>query len=477
MKRSKHSGIEYALLLLLLLLLLVVIGQSNMQKLLASAPFAAPSTSCPPSALADTAPLQAAFSASASFSAPGLFDTSAASSPQAYTIDPSQPGNSIGPASQLADHFGINIHTFNDGRIMNGVQSAGAGWIRDDIFWSDIERTKGVYSFSQYDALLRQLQQYQMHALFILDYGNPLYDKGNPPTSPAAIAAFGNFAAAVARHFACQGIIYEIWNEPDNPIFWPPAPNAARYAALETLASQQIHAADPSALVSSGGVGDDPAFLTAYLRAGGGKHVDAIAIHPYTQQKPETVIDALAGMQQVLHRYLKSPPPIWITEWGYPSSPVWYNPVPANNVRSYQAEMAVREVLTSWSLGVPFFVYYDIQDSGTASDGTNMMGLLDTNFAAKPAMNALQTLAYYCANRHLVAIIPTPLDGLHVLKVQGLTDTLLILWDDHEGASVDITFTRPPLTIADYGNVALPFAVSSPSVMVGNTPVYAVFPA
>ena len=51
--------------------------------------------------------------------------------------------------------------------------------------------------------------------MFILDYGNRLYDHGQAPRSDSARAAFARFAAAAARHFRGQGVIWEIWNEPN----------------------------------------------------------------------------------------------------------------------------------------------------------------------------------------------------------------------------------------------------------------------
>ena len=77
-----------------------------------------------------------------------------------------------------------------------------------------------------------------MRRLFILDYGNTLYTGSftTPPTTSAAVEAFGSFAQAAARHFAGTGTQFEVWNEPNIGKFWPPNPDPVQFAALAAAA-------------------------------------------------------------------------------------------------------------------------------------------------------------------------------------------------------------------------------------------------
>lgn len=70
-----------------------------------------------------------------------------------------------------------------------------------DMTWAEIERTRGVYDFSKYDGLFTLLRKYDMKAVFILDYGNPLYDQGLAPFTDDGRNAFARFAAAACAHF------------------------------------------------------------------------------------------------------------------------------------------------------------------------------------------------------------------------------------------------------------------------------------
>jgi len=51
-----------------------------------------------------------------------------------------------------------------------------------DFGWEATEKKKGEYDFSAYDRLVAALDKFKIRAVFILDYGNPLYaDPGDVP--------------------------------------------------------------------------------------------------------------------------------------------------------------------------------------------------------------------------------------------------------------------------------------------------------
>src|SRR3989442_10483955 len=81
------------------------------------------------------------------------------------------------PAS-FPQGIGVNIH-FTDPQPdeIKIIADAGFRWVRMDFIWEATEKQRGVYDFSAYDRLMTALEQYRIRALFILDYGNPLYTK------------------------------------------------------------------------------------------------------------------------------------------------------------------------------------------------------------------------------------------------------------------------------------------------------------
>ena len=193
------------------------------------------------------------------------------------------PGPAPGPRSgglprpELPDGLGVNIH-FTDPQPgeLERFGEAGFRWVRQDLAWAAVERERGRYDFSAYDRLLAA-----MRILFILDYGNPLYDDGKAPATDDARAAFVQFAAEAARHFAGKNVVWEIWNEPNLAQFWKPAPDPAAYAQLAIATSRAVRQADPDATLIGPGTSDFPwEFLEETFRRGLLNEVDAISVHP-----------------------------------------------------------------------------------------------------------------------------------------------------------------------------------------------------
>src|SRR4051812_46421879 len=75
----------------------------------------------------------------------------------------------------IPNGFGVNIH-FTDARPgeMKMLADAGFKFVRMDFDWAKIETTRGQYDFSEYERLVKSLDEYGLHAIFILDYANPL---------------------------------------------------------------------------------------------------------------------------------------------------------------------------------------------------------------------------------------------------------------------------------------------------------------
>jgi len=101
------------------------------------------------------------------------------------------------PPAVVPAGFGVNIHFTDPGPgEMRRFAEAGYRLVRMDFTWEAVERQAGRYEFGAYDRLLSQLERVGARPIFILDYGNRLYDHGASPRSEPARAAFAKFAAA-----------------------------------------------------------------------------------------------------------------------------------------------------------------------------------------------------------------------------------------------------------------------------------------
>ena len=269
-------------------------------------------------------------------------------------------------------------------------RDGGFGIMRSDFAWQDVERTPGQYDFRGYDAQLAQLEPLGVRPLWILDYTNAHYDDNQPPHTPEGLRAFADFARAAAAHYRNCGVIWEIWNEPNEPNFWQTGPNADQYAALVKAAVPAIRASDPSAVILAGSFSKfDLSYEAAFLKDRPLGGVTALSVHPYRDGPPETVIQDYAKLRALIARYTPAgqrPLPIVCSEWGYTT---------ANGQTSEadQARYLTRAYLTNLLCGVNLTVNYNWQNDGSNPDSEeNRYGILREDLTPKPAYLALAAL-------------------------------------------------------------------------------------
>lgn len=174
----------------------------------------------------------------------------------------------------------------NDSNRLDLVSSANANIIREDVFWSQVETTAGVYNFSNYGYIDQAYNQFGLRTLPIGDYGNSLYTSVTSTTDPSGRNAYANYAAAVCSHFGTTKCpIFEIWNEWDG---WcgTTAACISAYADLIKRTYPVIKAASPNTLVIAGsGGGEYPLTAGNYyndlMDQGIGPYIDGFAFHSY----------------------------------------------------------------------------------------------------------------------------------------------------------------------------------------------------
>jgi hypothetical protein len=293
------------------------------------------------------------------------------------------------PEPAVPQTLGVNIH-FTDPRPgeMQRLADAGFRWIRMDFSWEGIEREKGRYDFSAYDRLLSALKAHRIRPIYILDYGNRLYEEGAPRT-PEARAAFARFAAAAVKHFKSQGVLWEMWNEP-NGGFWKPQANADEYAALALETGKAIREAAPDEwYIGPATSGIDLNFIEKCFKAGLLSYWDAVSVHPYRNTPPETSASEIRRLQEMIRRY--APPgkriPVISGEWGYSEK------YPGLNLEK-QSRYIAREFLSNMMNGVILSIWYDWHDDGPdPNEIEHHFGTVFLNDKPKPTYRAAQTLA------------------------------------------------------------------------------------
>jgi len=303
---------------------------------------------------------------------------------------------------------GVNIHFVTGHEAdLDRIKAAGFRFIRMDFGWAGIEREKGVYHWSEYEELLRNLEKRGLRALFILDYSNPLYEETlvskdpvsgvertatGSPQHAESVAAFARWAAAAAAHFTHRNVVWEIWNEP-NIEFWSPKPNVDQYIQLALTASSAIRVADPQAVVVGPASSGFPwEFLTAFFQSGVLTNLDAVSVHPYRSpsQSPETAATDYQRLRDLINNNApaarRGKIPILSGEWGYSSCTKGVS-------LDSQAAFAARQQLVNLLEGVPISIWYDWKNDGPdPAENEHNFGTVYSDLSPKPAYLAIKTL-------------------------------------------------------------------------------------
>lgn len=296
------------------------------------------------------------------------------------------------------DSLGVNVHFIEPkpGEVKM-ISEAGFRWVRTDFFWEVTERERGRYDFSGYDHLLKQLDEFHLRALFILDYGNHLYTDGKSVRTPEARAAFARWAVAAARHFFGRGVIWELFNEPNNSMFWPPQPDAGEYNALALEVGRGFRDAVPhEQLIGPAAELRDLNYLQSCLDGRAHEWWSALSIHPYRQTDPESAAADYARLREMIDKAGPGSGQLNLisSEWGYSSA--WSK---MNEDR--QAIMLTRAFLTNLANGIPVSIWYDWSDDGTdPREGEHHFGLVHhayrdgavSPYEPKPAFGAAKVL-------------------------------------------------------------------------------------
>ncbi len=401
-------------------------------------------------------------------------------------------GHTAVTRSVIPEGLGINIH-FTDPKPgeVKMIADAGFRWIRMDFKWDVTERERGRYDFEEYDRLMKALDEYKMSALFILDYGNPLYDKGAPPRTEETQLAFAHWAAAAAKHFSNRGVMWEIYNEPNNPMFWPPRPNVDEYVKLALAVGRAFRSEAPNEkLIGPAVSAIDFSFLESCFKAGLLDYWSAVTVHPYRQTDPETAGLEYCRLRKLIQRYrtrsgLRPPPglsdreiPIISGEWGYSSA--W-----RGLTEEKQAACLAREMLTNMANGIPISIWYDWRDDGPdPSEPEHHFGLVSNAYQAgrdqiyqpKPAYRAARTFSDYFNDFVFEKRLAVGRDDDYVLVFSKSDERRLAAWTTSASAHyIDIPIDKGDFKVTRHTGESAGSVTASPagiSIEVSTQPVY-----
>lgn len=196
--------------------------------------------------------------------------------------------------------------------------------------WRGLEPQRGQWLFSHLDSAVQRAAIHGADVLLSLGQ-TPTWASARPQeivpngpgasAEPANMADWENYIRVVVARYRGRIKYYELWNEPYfTEVFGVTGRghftgSAAVMAEMARIAKRVIKELDPSAkLVGPACVGSVEC-IEAFLKAGGGGHIDIIAFHFYVS--PQLIPAKAQALQAIAKKYGVENLPIWNTESGY----------------------------------------------------------------------------------------------------------------------------------------------------------------
>ncbi len=354
---------------------------------------------------------------------------------QAFAAGPT----TVAAQDAAASPFGLNTHLatrYPDAGTVDKpltlVDTLDAGWAREDFAWPRIEPRRGSWDWGFTDRMVGTYQAHNVQILGRLGYsvGWATADPNDPSDgqsfSMPQIDAWNAYIAATVHRYKDRVHYWEIWNEPDNPLYWNGRPDPQAYAQLLRAANDTIKRIDPGAKVLIGGVSPfDLNFLEGIVQAGAWNSFDILSIHPYvdpnTPEQGQIGPSGVGGVRAFLNRHGSKP--IWATEFGWESAASPRNPGGKNN-EDVQANFLVRSYMQLLGeQGVERAFWYTMHDDSDSSFGLFRFGRGYADYSSpKPSYNVFKTMTSELAHARFGGVVDLSTERRVVEGWEGATN-------------------------------------------------------
>lgn len=301
--------------------------------------------------------------------------------------------------TQESRMIGLGISINDPPNAIALAKLVGAGAIRVDAPWSQIERVPGAYVIPDWlERTVDSMVSAGVTPLLILAYGNSLYDGGDKPRSRAAVQAFAKYSEFVVKHFKGRVLYYDLWNEWDAHTGRTTPLGADEYVALAQVVYPAIKAIDPKVQVLSGGISDKgmrEGFFERFFQLQGHRYIDGLSIHPYVwnSRKRRTPEGAMEFVDQVANQARGANNgadiPLYLTEVGWPTHSGKYA-VSEEEAAWFLSRYLILAASRNYVRGV---FWYCLMDQGAdPANKEHRFGILDRSQQARPAAKELKKI-------------------------------------------------------------------------------------
>lgn len=310
------------------------------------------------------------------------------------------------PDLTVPNSLGIQLKT-SAPEDLERIGQTGVRFMRRGFYWNTIEKEKGVYDFTEYDAMLDQADTLGIRILGCLfSNDKSLYEtdaphKGRALQTEAGRQGFAAFAAACAAHYKGRTIYWEIWNEPNVQTFWRKGKHnseefANEYSDLVLATMPAMLKADPDCFVMAGSVSNywapvyewtEFCFKRGLLQTG----IRAWSVHPYGVKTPEEYVSGGGGghdrMRELMRQYNDGVElPLINSERGFAvkERKEGWSGGSLERARDFQAWHFVRQYMIDLMTETRITIWYEW--------GGDEFGFLEADGTPRPVYKACETL-------------------------------------------------------------------------------------
>jgi len=263
--------------------------------------------------------------------------------------------------------------------------------VRFDVSWASVETVAGVYDFTSQDLVHAGIISRGLIPIYILAYGNPLYttyiDGVTSIQNQTEADAYIAFCEEVVNRYKDDGVLFEIWNEPNIEFFWKPQTNSnALYYELAKQTYTAIKAIDSNITVLAPAVDslkneDSISWLIELIDRGVLDYCDFLSVHTYQFDLPELTFPSITELYNYIYGYFPEhkDKKIISSEDGlfYRWGP--YNDPEDGPGQDTQLAYLIRRLVVNAYSGAYITNIYELADSDEIIAGADYYGLLDSS--------------------------------------------------------------------------------------------------
>ena len=307
------------------------------------------------------------------------------------------------------------------GGTLERIQWSGARHVRVFASWRMLEPQRGQIAphiLHEYDEMANRLRGVGIGVYLVVTQTPSWATASGADNAPPPAGPYADFLRRLAGHFRGRVLGYEVWNEPNDVVFWSGGASPSAYTALLKPAHAAVKGADPGAKVGVGGlVGNDYNYVDGLYRAGAKGSFDFVGIHTDNACAHVDPRNAARDMDGRISRWSFTgyrevhatmvahgdSKPIWLTELGWQ---VTSQKCPANARDPRGVTAAQQAEFLTHAYGclaadpyVEMGSWFSLNDFGAGEDAGAGYGLFSLTGVVRPALHAFQKAAGVGADR------------------------------------------------------------------------------